>query len=90
MPPTRRRLGAIFDLRLPHSNMTNSRPFRLGTLVEILLLVESQAGGRICQTSVHLSFPQTNPVAAIRFAFFFVQAACMIAMGVIAAAAAGS
>ena len=45
---------------------------------------------RICQTSVHLSFDQTNPIAAIRFAFFFVQAACMIAMGVIAAVAAGS
>ena len=45
MPPTRRRLGAIVDFRLPHSNMTDSRPFRRGTLVEILLLVESQAGG---------------------------------------------
>ena len=60
MPPTRRCLGAIFDFRLPQSNMTNSRPFRRGTLVEILLLVESQApesnssspvGG--CDTSLH-------------------------------------
>jgi hypothetical protein len=49
-----------------------------------------QRRAEICQTSVHLSFEQINPVAAIRFAFFFVQAACMIAMGVIAAVAAGS
>jgi hypothetical protein len=45
---------------------------------------------RICQTLVHLSFEQRNPIAAIRFAFFFVQVACMIAMGIIAGVAAGS
>jgi hypothetical protein len=44
---------------------------------------------RICQTSVHLFFKQTNPIAATRFAFFVMQAACMIAMRVIAAVAAG-
>jgi hypothetical protein len=27
-PPMTRRLGAIVDFRLPHSNMTNSRPSR--------------------------------------------------------------
>jgi hypothetical protein len=36
-----------------------------------------------------ITFEQLNPIAAIRFAFFFVQAACMIAMGVIAAVSAG-
>jgi hypothetical protein len=33
---------------------------------------------------------QTNAIAAIRFAFFFVQAACMLAMGIIAAGAVSS
>ena len=45
---------------------------------------------RIFQTLIHLSLEQTNIVAAIRFAFFLIQAACMIAMGVIVAVAAGS
>jgi uncharacterized MAPEG superfamily protein len=40
---------------------------------------------RICQSSVHLLVEQTNTVAGIRFAFFFVQAICMIAMGVLIA-----
>jgi len=40
---------------------------------------------RICQTSIHLMLAQTDAIAAIRFAFFFVQAVCMLAMGIIAA-----
>jgi uncharacterized MAPEG superfamily protein len=40
---------------------------------------------RICQSSVHLLVEQTNTVAGIRFAFFFVQAICMIAMGLLIA-----
>ena len=66
-----------------HMNCVENLPVYTATVVVILV-------ARICQTSVHLSFEQTNRVAAIRFAFFFVQAACMIAMGVIAAVAAGS
>ena len=38
---------------------------------------------RICQSSIHLLVEQTNTVAAIRFAFFFVQVICMIAMGIL-------
>jgi uncharacterized MAPEG superfamily protein len=38
---------------------------------------------RICQSSIHVLFEQTNAIAALRFTFFFIQAACMIAMGVI-------
>jgi hypothetical protein len=37
---------------------------------------------RICQSTIHLLFEQTNIVAAIRFAFYFVQAVSMIAMGI--------
>jgi uncharacterized MAPEG superfamily protein len=37
-------------------------------------------GGRICQTTVHLAFVQTNIVAAVRFAFFLIQALCMLGM----------
>jgi uncharacterized MAPEG superfamily protein len=40
---------------------------------------------RICQSSIHLLVEQTNTVAGIRFAFFFVQAICMIAMGILVA-----
>jgi hypothetical protein len=44
---------------------------------------------RICQTTVHLAFVQTDFIASVRFAFFFVQALCMVAMGILVAAAAG-
>jgi uncharacterized MAPEG superfamily protein len=37
---------------------------------------------RVFQSSIHLLVEQTNLVAGIRFAFFFVQAICMIAMGI--------
>jgi uncharacterized MAPEG superfamily protein len=37
---------------------------------------------RICQTSVHIAFAQSDFVAAVRFAFFFAQAVCMFAMGI--------
>lgn len=40
---------------------------------------------RICQSSIHLLVEQTNVVAGIRFAFFFVQASCMITMGILVA-----
>ena len=40
---------------------------------------------RICQSSIHLLVEQTNTVAGIRFAYFFVQAICMIAMGILVA-----
>jgi len=35
---------------------------------------------RICQSGSHLLFEQTNTVASIRFAFYFVQAVSMMAM----------
>ena len=40
---------------------------------------------RICQSSIHMALEQTNAIVAVRFAFFFVQALCMIAMGAIVA-----
>jgi uncharacterized MAPEG superfamily protein len=40
---------------------------------------------RIGQSLVHISRPQTEVVAAIRFALFFVQVACVVAMGVLVA-----
>jgi len=43
---------------------------------------------RIGQTMVHLAFVQTDLVTSIRFAMFFVQAACMIAMGIAVAVSA--
>ena len=35
---------------------------------------------RICQTTVHLAFKPSDAAASVRFAFFFVQAICMLAM----------
>jgi uncharacterized MAPEG superfamily protein len=55
-----------------------------GRLVDALALVFLAA--RISQTLVHLALRQTNAVAALRFAFFFVQFLCLAAMGIAAAA----
>ncbi|MGF9762028.1 MAPEG family protein [Microvirga sp. 0TCS3.31] len=43
---------------------------------------------RICQTTVHLAFAPSDVGASVRFAFFFVQAICMLAMATIVAASA--
>ena len=45
-------------------------------------------GARVGQTLVHIGLPPTNAAASLRFALFFVQAICMIAMGVLIASAA--
>jgi uncharacterized MAPEG superfamily protein len=38
-------------------------------------------GARIGQSLVHIALEQTETVAALRFGLFFVQVACMVAMG---------
>ena len=38
---------------------------------------------RVGQTLTHIILPSTNAVTSLRFAFFFVQAACMITIGII-------
>ncbi len=42
---------------------------------------------RVCQTMTHILVEQTNVMASFRFGFFFVQAICMIGMGIFAAIA---
>jgi uncharacterized MAPEG superfamily protein len=64
-----------------HMNCVENLPVYTATVVVLLALrldrpvLDALAitilVARICQTSVHLSFEQTNPIAAIRFAFFF-------------------
>jgi uncharacterized MAPEG superfamily protein len=41
---------------------------------------------RIGQTVAHITLPPTNAAASLRFAFFLLQVACMIVMGMIVAA----
>ena len=65
-----------------HINCVENLPVYTATVVVLLALrldtpvLDALAitilVARISQTSVHLSFEQTNPLAAIRFAFFFV------------------
>ncbi len=38
---------------------------------------------RVVQTLIHILLPPTNTATSLRFAFYFIQALCMIAMGVI-------
>jgi len=50
-----------------------------GPLMDELSLV--MLGARVCQTTTHISFEQTDRVAAIRFSFYLVQLLCMFLMG---------
>jgi uncharacterized MAPEG superfamily protein len=59
-----------------------------GGFLDALALVFMSA--RICRQPVHLAFAQTDFVASVRFAFFFVQALCMVAMGISVAASAAA
>jgi uncharacterized membrane protein YecN with MAPEG domain len=51
-----------------------------GPLLDVLALTLLAA--RICQTTTHITFEQTDRVVSVRFTFFFVQILCMFFMGV--------
>lgn len=51
----------------------------LDTLAVVLLVA------RICQTTVHIAFEQTNFATSLRFMFFAIQVISMVCMGVIVA-----
>jgi len=42
---------------------------------------------RIVQSSIHMLLPETNTTVALRFSFFFIQIAAMIAMAILLATA---
>ena len=48
-------------------------------------LAVTMLAARIGQTVTHIVMPPTNAAAILRFALFFLQASCIIAMGVIIA-----
>jgi uncharacterized MAPEG superfamily protein len=56
---------------------TGIRDVRLDALSLTLLCA------RVLHTLVHVALPQTNTVAAWRFALFFIQVACMVAMATV-------
>jgi uncharacterized MAPEG superfamily protein len=73
-----------------HANCIENLPV-FGSIVFALYV--SQLGGatvsylcvtvlvaRVMQSLVHVCLPQTNTVAAIRFAFFFVQIVCFVTL----------
>lgn len=50
-------------------------------------LAIAMLAARIGQTLVHILLPPVNAAASLRFALFFIQAVCMITMGIAIAAA---
>ncbi|HXJ34827.1 MAG TPA: MAPEG family protein [Candidatus Eisenbacteria bacterium] len=58
---------------------SGARSPTLDTLAVVML------AARVLQTLTHVTFPQTDPVVGVRFAFFFTQLVCMAAMGTIVA-----
>ena len=51
------------------------------------MLAVAILAARIGQTLVHIGLPATNAAASLRFGLYFIQAACMITMGVLIALA---
>ncbi|HEX5460440.1 MAG TPA: MAPEG family protein [Steroidobacteraceae bacterium] len=49
-----------------------------GSVVDFLCAVVLVA--RVCQSTVHLSHPQTDAFVAVRFSFFSVQLACFLTL----------
>lgn len=81
-----------------HANCVENLPVYGAIVVAILaaglqsrsldLLAIVLLGARICQTVTHIAFEPTNTMVGVRFTFFFMQAVCMIWMGIIVALAA--
>jgi uncharacterized MAPEG superfamily protein len=78
-----------------HANCVENLPvYTAVALVAAVTGIQSQAldvlaivliVARIAQSTVHVAFEQTSGVVSLRFGFYLVQVACMVAMGVIVA-----
>jgi uncharacterized MAPEG superfamily protein len=76
-----------------HMNCVENLPLYTAIVVALIatgvksatidMLAIAILAGRVGQTLVHIGLPPTNAAASLRFALFFVQAACMIAIGVL-------
>ena len=74
-----------------HMNCVENLPLYTAIVVALIatgvksaaidMLAISILAARIGQTLVHIGLPPTNAAASLRFALFFIQAACMIAIG---------
>ena len=66
----------IYTAIVVASIATGVRSQALDALAIVLLVA------RICQTTVHVTFEQTNFVTSLRFMFFAIQLVSMVCMGV--------
>jgi uncharacterized MAPEG superfamily protein len=76
-----------------HMNCVENLPLYTAIVVALIatgvksatidILAIAILAARVGQTLVHIGLPPTNAAASLRFALFFVQAACMIAIGVL-------
>ena len=76
-----------------HMNCVENLPVYAAIVVALMamglqsLIIDRLAvvmlAARVVQTLVHILLPPTNAATSLRFAFYFVQAVCMIAMGTI-------
>ena len=78
-----------------HANCVENLPV-YGAVVVAIVAYGVRSGGldllavvllfaRVCQTTIHVAFTPTNTAVGVRFAFYSVQALCMIWMGAIVA-----
>lgn len=51
-----------------------------GTELNVLAIIFMVA--RVFHTVIHIGFPNSNPVAAVRFSFYLTQMICVFAMGI--------
>jgi uncharacterized MAPEG superfamily protein len=74
-----------------HMNCVENLPLYTAIVVALIatgvksatidMLAIAILAARVGQTLVHVGLPPTNAAASLRFALFFIQAACMIAIG---------
>jgi uncharacterized MAPEG superfamily protein len=69
----------IYTALVVASIAANVRSSSLDAFAVVMLIA------RVGQTLVHIAMPPTNFYASLRFAFFFLQVICMVAMGIVIA-----
>ncbi len=76
-----------------HMNCVENLPIYTAVVVALMAtglqsatidrLAVATLAARVGQTLAHILLPPTNAAASLRFMFFFVQVACMIAIGIV-------
>ena len=76
-------LKGLMAQPMSRSKTTLARSFSVGKRWGCAAQSKLPPAARIGQTVAHIALPPTNAASGLRFALYFMQAVCMIAMGIV-------